>query len=521
MQRLIGVLALSAPLLIGQVPNPVTSGSFFDIAGTVLDASTGRPVTRAQITLQPEQAGNPQETLSDDSGGFEFRHVALGAYRLVSTKRGYAGGDASYRKVILVGGTQPDRFTLKLQPQAVLGGSVVDQNNEPIAEARVLLLRPEFAFGHRKLGIATTTQTDDQGKFRFYGLGGGRAYVEAVVTANGAELAHRRAYPPTLYPNSTELPGAQIIDLQPDAEQQISIQLTSEDCYRIHGQLNPAVREADIELRPTPANEGMEPPAQVRFNARDASFDIDGVTAGDYLITVEVDTGGKKRVIYHPLSVDGDQSNITLDLTAAQPLTGTVTAEGGQPARHAATEIQFRQGAAALGGAVQANGTFQIGPLPPGVWRIEGVLAPGWYIKAATLAGADLLSQGLTSRGESLPGALQVLVSPRGGTLEATVTWPDQGDRSPAVVTILQRQQNEMVRVASAQVAAPNEPAVTRPALIGGLPPGDYIAYAFPEPVDVEYSNPEALRPLESFAEKIHVDEKGQSQVALKIAIAP
>jgi hypothetical protein len=113
---------------------------------------------------------------------------------------------------------------------------------------------------------------------------------------------------------------------------------------------------------------------------------------------------------------------------------------------------------------------------------------------------------------------IQITLSPKGATVEATVTWPDTGPHANARITVLDPHGEEMMVVTDAKVTAPNEPATTRPMLIGNLAPGSYVVYAWPDPVAVEYASPVALRPYEAFAVPVTVEEGAQVPVALKLA---
>ena len=168
---------LFAVLLTAQEPpNPVTTGDHFDISGLVVDSVTAKPIPRAQVHLEPQAPGGVVRTaLSDSSGNFAMPRVPLGIYTLQSSKNGYSTGEDAYHKVILVSGTQPDHFTLKLEPQAVLSGTVADDEGSPVAGAGVALLRPEISAGYTRMRALQTKETDDRGSFRFSGLGSGRS----------------------------------------------------------------------------------------------------------------------------------------------------------------------------------------------------------------------------------------------------------------------------------------------------------------------------------------------------------
>src|SRR5579863_6917956 len=68
------------------------AGAMFRIAGMVVDAISGQPLARTQVTITPSgarDAGRVEYT--DDSGKFVFEQVVAGKYVLSARRRGYVG----------------------------------------------------------------------------------------------------------------------------------------------------------------------------------------------------------------------------------------------------------------------------------------------------------------------------------------------------------------------------------------------------------------------------------------------
>ena len=62
----------------------------FRIAGTVVNAVTNVPLSRVRVSLASTRARAQRiDTLTDESGHFEFSGVPLGKYSLEGAKRGY------------------------------------------------------------------------------------------------------------------------------------------------------------------------------------------------------------------------------------------------------------------------------------------------------------------------------------------------------------------------------------------------------------------------------------------------
>lgn len=521
------LLAFAALALHAQdLPNPVTSGDHFDISGNVLDAVTAKPVPRAQISLEPQGPGGSVRTaLTDISGNFLFRQVVLGIYALSASKNGYTAGVDAYHKVILVSGTQPGQYTLKLQPQAVLSGTVSDQEGNPVAGAAVVLLRPEIVEGHMRLQALQTKETDDRGAFRFPGLGNGRYYACALVQPTAYDRQNGVGYPPTFFPNASDISAAQAIALKPGEDRTVNIDDEYADAFHVRGKITPSATQPRVSLRyADPMVAAISLPLEARIDLRSGAFDIPSVPDGDYILEAEGEGAHPLRAERRITVGDKDLEDADLHLEAASERStkGTVHVDGDTAAASVVSEIGLTNSGSGASGVVDEAGNFEI-PAGPGNYRLIGVLKPtalsnNWYIQSATQSGQDVL-HGSVMVGDSGTGdPIQVAVSPKGATIEATVTWPDTGPRPAARITVLDPHGEEMLVVAEAKVVAPNPPATTRPMLIGNLAPGSYVVYAWPEPVEVEYASPMALRPYEAFAVPVTIEEGAQVPVALKLA---
>ena len=525
MRLFIARLALTSLALTwslqAQIRNPVVNGDHFDISGTVLDAVTAKPVPRAQVTLQPtDPPGEARLSRTDATGNFVLRNLPVGIYDLSAAKQGYVQGSDALRKVILVSGTQPDRYALNLQPQAVLSGIVTDQDGDPVQGAQATVLRPVIIQGRRRLEPRETAKTDERGSYRFFGLGPGKCYIAIAAPPSAPDAEEAMAYPITFYPNTPESASAQSIDLQPGANEQADVNIAQQDSFEVTGHIDSSTAPVTIHLMPAPdAIAPIVPVFRARLEAKTSAYTLSGLPPGNYIVRADYDQNGRKSSGFRRIAVSG--AEVTgIDFAAPQsPLTGSITLTEDHPVEKVVTGLGLQS---LFGGAsASIKGTKFAFPasLPPGNYRLAVTLAPNWYLQSATQGGRDVLHGYVTiaDDGSSLP--ISLTVSPAGATLAATVTWPDTGHRVPALMTVLQRIDGELLVVAQAEVTPPGETEVTRQPVISGLPPGDYMVYAWPEPADVEYANPDELVPYDSFAQEVTIGEGQQVRVALKVAL--
>jgi len=93
------------------------------LRGTVVDASTGEPLSNAQVQFQSGQGMfGSRGAVTDSSGSFFLDNVARGSYHVVAQKEAY-GHDM---RDIVVGDSAPDDLQFKLAPSSGVTINVVD-----------------------------------------------------------------------------------------------------------------------------------------------------------------------------------------------------------------------------------------------------------------------------------------------------------------------------------------------------------------------------------------------------------
>jgi protocatechuate 3,4-dioxygenase beta subunit len=169
------------------VPAPaVAQSSTYRIAGMVVDALTGQPLSLAEVTLSPVSALNEAQTfLTAADGRFLFTNLAPGKYRLLAVRRAYTlqgfNAHEGYMTAIVAGpGQDSAHLRFRLSPSAVLTGTVSDQWNDPIRDAAVMLFQQSGSAGSRNLHLINRASTDDLGHYRFSHLPPG-TYVVGVL----------------------------------------------------------------------------------------------------------------------------------------------------------------------------------------------------------------------------------------------------------------------------------------------------------------------------------------------------
>ena len=120
-----------------------------------------------------------------------------------------------------------------------ISGRVLDEFGDPVAGARVQVLRSRYTRGRRTLApTGVGDQTDDTGAFRLYALPPGDYYVGAALRAATAEtpLAEAQVGAQTYYPGTPVLAEAQRIRLGVGEEQpNLTFSLSPVRAVRVSG----------------------------------------------------------------------------------------------------------------------------------------------------------------------------------------------------------------------------------------------------------------------------------------------
>jgi hypothetical protein len=180
---LFGACALSAQQTATVPRLPISGG--YRIAGTVVSKTDLRPLARSRITLRDEKDPNKFESLiTGEDGKFEFAGVPAGKYSLSGAKRGFIA--ASYDQhdqfstaIVTGAGLDTETLVLRLAPDAVIAGRVLDEAGEPVRHASVTLYYDEHSSGVDQIRQSNNAQTDDLGQYEMTPLRPGTYFLAA------------------------------------------------------------------------------------------------------------------------------------------------------------------------------------------------------------------------------------------------------------------------------------------------------------------------------------------------------
>ena len=161
------------------------------IRGRVTAQDSGAPVRRAQVRGTTAGAPFGRLATTDADGRFELRDLPAGQWQLTASKPGFVTQRLGQRRpfetvvpIDLQDGQQLGSANFALARGSAITGRLFDDFGDPVANARVQVLRSQMIEGRRRLvQTGTGDETDDTGAFRLYGLAPGEYYVAATLRA--------------------------------------------------------------------------------------------------------------------------------------------------------------------------------------------------------------------------------------------------------------------------------------------------------------------------------------------------
>jgi hypothetical protein len=538
------------------------------IQGRVVSADTGAPIRRAEVRAMNERNMSRLVT-TDGDGRFDLRDLPAGEYRLTASKTGYVSLSYGQRRpfeaaeAIKLAQGQKAAANLLLPRAGAIGGRVVDEAGEPLAQTRVQALRSRMVEGRRRLQPAGPIDlTDDTGAFRLYGLAPGEYYVSATprepaepIDAGGSAGRAFKSTMTTYYPGTGSLEEAVRVAVGVSGESRADIQLGSTRAATVSGIVLSAdgrpAGDAQISLQSEIVSMGVSaiitgpPPTAVSTHSEpDGTFTLPGVPPGPYVLQVSVEPDFSSVVpdqnvgITTPVDLQrllpaGEHASMPIVVGGADIAGLTITTSGG-----GALEGAFVRDSAATqplprGLSVQVSSTThgavsRMQNAEAGTFRLLGLRGPvhlavsglpeGWAVKAITIdGGIDVTDQPIEAKNGQTLNARIVLtdrITEISGTV-APASAADTGRRDHSVVVFAVdpekwRYPSRYLR----SVRADEQGAFTISAL-----PGDerYLAVAVTYLEEGEGSDPEFLERMRERATAFTLEEGGRRTVDLRV----
>jgi Carboxypeptidase regulatory-like domain len=531
--RLVGAAALGIVLggysAYGQAALPASlSGRILSTAGDPLKGANVR--LRAVASPAPANTATTTYTVeTGDKGEFRFENLPAGRYRLDAERSGYVS--AIYRapvtrsaEILVADGNPPAPVELRLAPEGVVAGRVLNANGEAFPRARVLLYRWVYTLGRRQLQGAGATEAGADGAFSLGGLAAGVYYVAAqdvrdIAIPQGPELrgnsSPEERYTPTFYPSGADVASAVPIRLEAGASFRVAdIRMRKSVVYRISGRVVDALsgeplRMASITYYPADPQIDLRSVSHTLQMGADGAFSISGVPPGTYVL--QIFSAGVTN-LQSVAVADRDIAGLILQVSPGFEVAGRIIFADAETQPAAAPRITLRRVSLMPLGAPSApaspEGGFAIKGVTPGSYDVVvSPLPDGAYTKSIRFDNQEVTRKHLSL---ASPGELDVLISARGAQVSGTVNDRQGQPEIDTSVALWKpgpviEDDADFTRV----VRTDSEGRFT----FSGLPPGDYRLAAWEEAEMGLLQYAPFRSQFEGTATRVRLDEGAQQTV--------
>ena len=529
------LLAL-APWAVAQQANQAAPDTW-RISGKAVDALSGQPLARCSVEIGPAaDRGASRSMETGEDGQFVFEGLAQGKYRLFASKRGYLpqGYEAhdNFSTAIVVGPSlKSEGLIFKVVPQAVITGTVTDEQGEPVRRAQVRLFKDQDRLGIRSTVQRQSVTTDDRGIYQLARIDPGNYYLAVSAQPWYAQaIRHPQpmekqdeepdspldvAYPTTFYPQATDSDDATPIPIKGGERMQANVTLNAQKALRVRIRLpvQDSGQEGGFGLMVSQSVFGQVETVPVHvFSVQNGVAEIPGILPGHYDFeftprqtltpltrSLEPGASGPQQ---DPIQFSGDVSSGTTELTpqgaeSEVTVTGKVTSTDGKIPSGGITlrpAHQRRSYTATLDKAAEFNVK-----VPPGDYQIVGQI-PQMYLARLADQDGELKNRVLTVKAGSAP-KLELLASKGAGQIEGFVRRGDQP--VSGVMVVLAPEDNAFL---FRRDQSDSDGSFT----LVNVVPGRYRLLAVEQGWELEWANPNVLHAFfkKSVPVEVHPDDK-------------
>jgi len=541
------VLATALSSHAQKVKSAVVTGR---ITGTVVHAGTGRPLAGIDVSISPaEQRDLVTETTTGPDGRFAFENLARGKFSLIAQGSGFSEQayqqHAPYSTAIAVGpGLASENLIFQLVPDGSISGSVQDEENETVRNGDVLLFSRDGATGRMELRARNTLE--DQGRYHF-----GHLFPGTYFVAVSAQPWYAADPPGAQNSPKLSMEGENTADQRSDAPSPSSGDAALDVAYRVTFyadavdaesatpiQLHAGERAtADVTLRAVPAvhltvrNASTDPnqPGSVGVQQRvfdrelipiqgrtqpgpSGSLVVGGIPPGHVVVNLRTYSRKEWKNQARELDVASDSEIDTSEnSTGAVYIRGTVHSPQPGPFPPG-TYVRFfnRDTHEGFGAPVSDTGKFEFSQnlSSTSVYEVAVIHPRRAIVEKITASGAKVVGRTLTfPRNGTVDLTLTLL--PGAGRIDGTVLREGKGVSQAMVVLVPQSLQG------NADLFRRDQSDSDGTFSLYQVIPGRYTVVAIENGWNLDWQNPDVLRPYLEHGQSVEVPGSGTYKISV------
>jgi hypothetical protein len=565
-------LAMTAGGWQQQAPPVVTEASQqrgFRISGTVVDAMSGAVLTHTLVSINAQGVRDSNQSVeTGEDGRFVFENLAAGQYGLFARRRGYLQQfykqHEQFSTAIIVGPElNSENLRFEIRPQASISGQVLDEMNEPVRNAQVMLFRRALALGRRQNWQQSSAQTDDLGRFRFGYLDPGTYFVavsaqpwyaqrvmhnglnrtetigEGSISSSYSTSAPQSfgrsnveeittgepeldvVYPITFFPNAPDIAGAEPITVRAGDAETADLQLQPVPALHVLVRTSaaaPASEESEerenVYASATVLVAGTQ--LGVPMSSQQISpgvVEISGLPPGRFNLRLNSNKNGEMTSRMQNVQIAGDTEVTLSEADSSGTVSGVAKLESGA-ALNPSPMIVLRARASDEQFTTQAdgNGEFNLKEqaVPPGTYDVLVAQPAAVAVKSMSATGAKVSGRSL-----EIPGGQEVRLklTLSQGTGRVTGFAMKDGKPMDGVMIVLVPEVPEHNLVLFRRDQSDSDGSFALP----GVHPGKYTVVAIENGWELEWLTPGVLEKYSAGGEVVRVTANAKIDVKVKV----
>jgi len=514
-----------------------------------------RPLARVRVTLRETKDQQKFETMvTSEDGKFEFLGVPAGKYSLEGGKRGFISArydqhDQFSTAIVTGAGLDTETLMLRLAPDAVIAGKVLDEFGEQVRHATVTVYYDDHSTGVDQIHQFRSAQTDDLGAYEITPLRPGTYFLsvnakpwyavhppseprssgsarsrsansvsEADPSSDDPPAVDRSlnvAYPVTYYPDVEAADDAAPISIQGGERVEADFHLNPVPSlhllFRVPGGGNP--NEFFVPQLQQPAFDGFTP-VQATGTQRVAPglMEVTGIPAGRYNVRLFAH-GSNLQMDGVDFTKDGELIDTSKSEAASQVKCSVKVP--GEPTIPANLTVALRSGGRGIAVArpVDSKGEAEIPEVAAGRYEVT-VLGGGkrYSISRMSAEGADVSGHTLTVTAGSAPSISLTVVS---GSVEVEGTAKKAGKGFAGAMVVLVPKNPEVDHDLFRRDQSDLDGTFT----LHGVVSGSYTLVAIENGWDLDWSKPAIIAAYAKHGRSVQVGSQGEHSMNVAEAV--